>query len=93
MLQYLAQGACQALEDADCLATQITKHTTNGAIDWEAALRAYNSTRARRTARSWGDLWHADGLLRAVRNALLRDRDPADYRYIDYRYIEGRYAP
>jgi 3-hydroxybenzoate 6-monooxygenase len=92
MLQYLAQGACQALEDAGCLATQITKHTTNGEIDWDAALRAYNDTRARRTAqvqrtaRSWGDLWHADGMLRAVRNALLRDRDPADYRYIDWLY-------
>jgi len=92
MLQYLAQGACQALEDADCLATQITKHSTNGEIRWDAALRAYNDTRARRTAqvqrtaRAWGDLWHADGMLRAVRNALLRDRDPSDYRYIDWLY-------
>jgi 3-hydroxybenzoate 6-monooxygenase len=92
MLQYLAQGACQALEDADCLATQVAKHTTAGEIGWDAALRAYNSMRARRTAqvqrtvRSWGDLWHADGLLRAVRNELFRDRDPADYRHIDWLY-------
>jgi len=92
MLQYLAQGACQALEDADCLATQVAKHTLDGEIEWDAALRAYNNTRARRaaqvqrTVRFWGDLWHADGLLRAVRNALLRDRDPADYRYIDWLY-------
>ena len=92
MLQYLAQGACQALEDADCLATQVAKHTTTGEIGWDAALRVYNDMRARHTAqvqctvRSWGDLWHADGLLRAVRNALLRDRDPADYRFIDWLY-------
>jgi salicylate hydroxylase len=92
MLQYLAQGACQALEDADCLATQVAKHTTTGEIGWDAALRTYNDTRARRTAqvqrtvRSWGGLWHADGMLRAVRNALLHDREPADYRYIDWLY-------
>jgi 2-polyprenyl-6-methoxyphenol hydroxylase-like FAD-dependent oxidoreductase len=50
MLQYPAQGACQALEDADCLAARIAKRSTNGEIGWDAALRAYNDTRARRTA-------------------------------------------
>jgi hypothetical protein len=39
-----------------------------------------------RTARQWGDLWHCDGLFRATRNALLRDRDPGDFRYIDWLY-------
>jgi hypothetical protein len=61
MLQYLAQGACQALEDADYLATQVAKHTITGEVGWDAALSVYNSTRARRTAqvqrtaRSWGE--------------------------------------
>jgi 3-hydroxybenzoate 6-monooxygenase len=93
MLQYLAQGACQAIEDADCLAAQADKSTgPECTVDWDAALRGYTDVRTartatvQRTARDWGDLWHGDGLFRAVRNALLRDRDPADYRYIDWLY-------
>jgi salicylate hydroxylase len=106
MLQYLAQGACQALEDADCLAGLVTKyggqhsagqHSTGQLgvghdVDWDAALRDYvelrtlRTARVQRSARDWGDLWHCDGLFRAVRNALLRDRDPADYRHIDWLY-------
>jgi 2-polyprenyl-6-methoxyphenol hydroxylase-like FAD-dependent oxidoreductase len=87
MLQYLAQGACQALEDADCLATEVGKHD-----DWDTALRHYEKQRTartaivQRTARSWGELWHGDGLFRSVRNALLTDRDPRDYRYVDWLY-------
>jgi 3-hydroxybenzoate 6-monooxygenase len=88
MLQYLAQGACQALEDADCLATQHVKH----AGDWDAALRDYaevrttRTARVQRSARTWGEFWHCDGLFRLTRNALLRDRDPLDYRYVDWLY-------
>jgi 3-hydroxybenzoate 6-monooxygenase len=101
MLQYLAQGACQALEDADCLAGLVTKYGGQHSVgpgrvghdvDWDAALRDYVELRTRRTARvqrsarDWGDLCHCDGLFRAVRNALLRDRNPSDYRHIDWLY-------
>jgi 2-polyprenyl-6-methoxyphenol hydroxylase-like FAD-dependent oxidoreductase len=91
MLQYLAQGACQALEDAHCLATVVTGQEP-GVLDWDLALRDYQRARVPRTARvqatarSWGDLWHCDGLTRSIRNALLTDRDPADYRYVDWLY-------
>lgn len=92
MLQYLAQGACQALEDAAQLAEQATKARTADGTDWDRALAAYTevrtvrTARVQRTARQWGDLWHCDGLFRATRNALLRDRDPSDFRYIDWLY-------
>ncbi|WP_028927272.1 FAD-dependent monooxygenase [Pseudonocardia acaciae] len=95
MLQYLAQGACQALEDAHSLATQLTRHTGDGRVDWDGALRRYaeerspRTARVQRTARRWGELWHCDGLFRSVRNALLTDRDPADYRHIDWLYQVG----
>lgn len=88
MLQYLAQGACQAIEDADCLATRAVKR----AGDWDGALRDYAELRTARTAevqrraRAWGELWHCDGLFRSVRNALLTDRDPTDYRHVDWLY-------
>jgi salicylate hydroxylase len=92
MLQYLAQGACQALEDAAQLAEQAAKARSAGGTDWDRALAAYaeirtvRTARVQRAARQWGDLWHCDGLFRATRNALLRDRDPGDYRYIDWLY-------
>lgn len=92
MLQYLAQGACQAIEDAHCLATLLAEHADAGDAGRDAALRCYGERRAartasvQRTARDWGDLWHCDGLFRAVRNALLTDRDPHDYRYVDWLY-------
>jgi 2-polyprenyl-6-methoxyphenol hydroxylase-like FAD-dependent oxidoreductase len=93
MLQYLAQGACQAIEDAACLAGVAGKHGSDlNGTDWDAALHDYTAARTvrtarvQRTARDWGDLWHCDGLFRTVRNALLADRDPADYRYIDWLY-------
>jgi 3-hydroxybenzoate 6-monooxygenase len=92
MLQYLAQGACQALEDAAQLAEQATKARTAEDTDWDRALAAYaeirtvRTARVQRTARQWGDLWHCDGLFRATRNAFLRDRDPGDFRYFDWLY-------
>jgi salicylate hydroxylase len=92
MLQYLGQGANQAIEDADSLATLVGKHSSPDGPDWDRALADYTelrtvrTARVQRTARSWGELWHCDGLFRTVRNALLTDRDPADYRYIDWLY-------
>lgn len=88
MLQYFAQGACQALEDADHLAHAVTTHADSDG--WDRALKAYADTRTPRTTeiqqkvRTWGELLHADGLLRDVRNTLLRDRDPTDYRHVDW---------
>ena len=92
MLQYLAQGACQALEDAAQLAEQAVKARSADGTDWDRALAAYaeirtvRTARVQRTARQWGELWHCDGLFRATRNALLTDRDPGDFRYVDWLY-------
>jgi 3-hydroxybenzoate 6-monooxygenase len=84
-LQYLAQGAVMAIEDAWVLA----EHVATGA-DWPTALAAYNTVRTEHcrrvltTARSWGDLWHHDGDERLWRNKILRDRDIHDYSYVDW---------
>ncbi|MDX3111708.1 FAD-dependent monooxygenase [Nonomuraea angiospora] len=91
MLQYLAQGACQAIEDAHELAEQ------SAAGDWDRALAAYQEIRAPRTARVqttarlWGDIWHVDGVARVLRNELFRTRDPAGHAYVDWLY--GRPRP
>ncbi|TDD27116.1 FAD-dependent oxidoreductase [Actinomadura sp. KC06] len=89
MLQYLAQGACQAIEDAACLAAEL-----GGAAppDWGGAVKRYEAERTGRTARVqanarlWGDIWHVDGVARLLRNELFRQRDPRDPRHIDWLY-------
>ncbi|WP_019818804.1 FAD-dependent oxidoreductase [Saccharomonospora saliphila] len=92
MLQYLAQGANQAVEDAYVLAAEATRHTVDDLPDWPATLKATTHRRAprtaevQRTARSWGELWHVDGLARALRNELLTTRDVHDYRHVDWLY-------
>ena len=92
MLQYLAQGACQALEDACCLTERAAAHASHGVVDWPVALKEYETARVERTARVqssarvWGDLWHVDGLTRLIRNELFRDRAPDDYSHVDWLY-------
>lgn len=94
MLQYLAQGACQAIEDAFNLAGHSELRRDGEVVDWGGALAGYESDRTVRTARVqtsarvWGDIWHVDGLARTLRNALFRDRPTDDYRYIDWLYGE-----
>lgn len=96
MLQYLAQGACQAIEDAFNLAGHSQLRRDGTAVDWTRTLTGYEADRTIRTARVqtsarvWGDIWHVDGLARTLRNALFRDRPVDDYRYIDWLY--GKHA-
>jgi salicylate hydroxylase len=78
MLQYMAQGACMALEDAVTLREAITACD----MEIEAGLRLYESRRIVRTARvvyasrEMGRIYHARGVERLVRNSLWKDRTP-----------------
>jgi 2-polyprenyl-6-methoxyphenol hydroxylase-like FAD-dependent oxidoreductase len=78
MLQYLAQGANLAVEDAVCLADQLDR--TNG--DFAAAFQGYQSLRYLRTgraqimARVYGEVFHASGVARELRNQMLAGRTP-----------------
>ncbi|WTX00805.1 FAD-dependent oxidoreductase (plasmid) [Streptomycetaceae bacterium NBC_01309] len=92
VLQYLAQGACQAMEDAVVLTEHINRATTAQAPDLGATLRAYQAermdrtTRVQRSARLWGDTWHFDGAAAMVRNELLRTHRSDDYGRLDWLY-------
>ncbi len=72
-LQYLAQGANMAIEDAVVLA----EHAALTGFDWEEAFRRYEDARYKRTARVqimsryYGDAYHAAGVVRELRNDLL----------------------
>lgn len=92
MLQYLAQGACQALEDAVVLADALGTEP-----DVDAALAVYQRERVPRTstvqrlARAWGDYWHLDpGPELDARDRSLRDRPPDDFGDSDWFYGYGR---
>ena len=92
MVQYLAQGACQAIEDAGCLARQFTRHDG----DVVRAFAAYQAERIPRTAliqrsaRVWGQIWHDDGpVVPLLRDRILTRRAPDDYTDLDWLYRDG----
>jgi 3-hydroxybenzoate 6-monooxygenase len=95
MLQYLAQGACQALEDAVCLGRELKARRLDLPGDFPAAFQAYEAARRPRTARvqisalRFGEIKHVDGLGRALRNRLFEMRAPDDFSEIDWLYAEG----
>ena len=72
MLQYLAQGACMAMEDAVSLADALAADN-----DIERAFRSYTQARYLRTARvqltarMMGEIYHAEGVRRELRNHVL----------------------
>ena len=77
-LQYLAQGACMALEDAVTLGEALRVHDN----DFAKAFALYQRSRIARTARivlsarEMGRIFHALGVERLVRNALWKGRTP-----------------
>ncbi|WP_431879690.1 FAD-dependent monooxygenase [Amycolatopsis sacchari] len=99
MLQYLGQGACQALEDAVELGYRLARH----GADVDTAYREFEAVRLPRTARCqtsarpWGELWHtSDPLTVGLRNRVLAAREPDDYTELDWLYaaaVPGTAAP
>ena len=78
MLQYMAQGACMAIEDAVTLG-EAMKHCQGDVLQ---AFQLYEKSRIPRTARvvlsarEMGRLYHAKGVERLVRNQLWEGRTP-----------------
>jgi salicylate hydroxylase len=89
-LQYFAQGACMAMEDAVCLAAEM--EALSG--DVERVLPAYNAKRRLRTARVQlqsreigQHVYHPAGAHAELRNAVMRAKSPEDwYDIIEWLY-------
>jgi salicylate hydroxylase len=82
MLQYFAQGACMALEDAVALSHVVGLHGE----DVGRALTAYRDQRLLRTARvqlqsrAIGEhIYHPEGPHAMLRNAIMRAKSPTDW--------------
>jgi salicylate hydroxylase len=87
MLQYIAQGACQAIEDTICLADRVRESGDVG-----KALLAYQEARYLRTARVqisaefMGGIFHAAGVGRTLRNRFFGGHRADDYSEIAWLY-------
>jgi 3-hydroxybenzoate 6-monooxygenase len=87
MFQYIAQGACQAIEDGARLAREVATQP-----DIPAALAAYQEARVLRTARvqltarAMGAFFHLDGVNAALRNQMMATRSPTDFAPLDWLY-------
>jgi 3-hydroxybenzoate 6-monooxygenase len=90
MLQYLAQGACMATEDAVWLAEKAGEQPD----DLPAAFKAYQQQRYLRTgqvqimARVYGEFYHARGVTAELRNQMLGSRTP-DQSYDGIAWLYG----
>jgi salicylate hydroxylase len=89
MVQYLAQGACQAIEDAGCLARQLTRYDGDAVKAFAAyqAERVPRTALVQRSARIWGEIWHDDGpVIPLLRDRILTRRGRDDYTDLDWLY-------
>ena len=91
MLQYFAQGACQAMEDAVCLSQMLSQYPD----DRPVALEKYRAQRFGRTARvqllsrAIGEhIYHPAGEHARLRNAIMRAKSSEDY-YRDLAWLYG----
>ncbi len=90
MLQYLAQGACMATEDAVCLAEKVAETPD----DIPGALKAYEKQRYLRTgqvqimARVYGEFYHASGVTAELRYNALHGRTP-EHAYAGMEWLYG----
>ncbi|WP_194715213.1 3-hydroxybenzoate 6-monooxygenase [Noviherbaspirillum soli] len=77
-LQYLAQGACMALEDAVTLgeALRVNGNDIGKAFDLYQRSRVARTARVVLSAREMGRIFHAKGVERLVRNDLWKGRTP-----------------
>ncbi len=93
MLQYMAQGACMALEDAVTLGAAL--RAADG--DYQRAFAHYERSRVARTARvvlssrEMGRIYHAKGVERLVRNDLWKGRTPERF-YDALEWLYGWHA-
>ena len=91
MLQYLAQGAAQALEDSVVFGDAIAAHGIDDGVTAYERERQPRTARVQTLAREWGEYWHLhDGSARTARDRYLRARAPEDYQESDWFY---GYAP
>lgn len=88
MLQYMAQGAAMAMEDAICLAEEVnaTEAIDQAFVNYQEK-RYLRTGRVQLTARMYGEVYHAAGVAGELRNAMLSRRtDEQGYESLAWLY-------
>ena len=91
MLQYLAQGACMAIEDSVCLADKMDESGGDFAAAFCISAGALPPHRPR--ADHGPGLWrvyHASGVARELRNLMLSSRTPEEAYVVSMAWLYGR---
>jgi len=89
MLQYLAQGAGQAIEDAVVLgeALKSTRGDAHEAFMRYQQARYLRTGRVQLTARFYGDIYHASGVTRELRNQMFQSgKESAGFTGLKWMY-------
>ncbi len=81
MLQYMAQGACMAMEDAICLADSLARtETVESGLATYRDRRVLRTTRLQLMSRAMGDhVYHPAGPHAALRNAIMSAKSQAEW--------------
>jgi salicylate hydroxylase len=82
MLQYFAQGACMAMEDAVCISHMVEAHAGDMPRAFEAyrRQRVLRATRVQLQSRAIGEhVYHPAGAHAALRNAIMRAKTPEQW--------------
>jgi 2-polyprenyl-6-methoxyphenol hydroxylase-like FAD-dependent oxidoreductase len=79
VLQYAAQGACQALEDAVCLSSVFDPRDVVGSFTRYVSLRSERTARVHHASRSMGrEVYHPAGAAASARDAMFASWTAAD---------------
>jgi 2-polyprenyl-6-methoxyphenol hydroxylase-like FAD-dependent oxidoreductase len=91
MMQYFAQGACMALEDAVCLSHMLDAYPGDhaGALEQYRRQRMLRTARVQLQSRAIGEhIYHSAGAHAAVRNAIMSAKTSEDY-FDDLAWLYG----
>lgn len=88
MLQYLAQGGAQSLDDAAAMVEELTGAATPGeAFENFQDKRLAHVGKVQRLARMAGELFHTEGVGRLTRNFAFKDHDSKDFSNLDWMFM------
>jgi salicylate hydroxylase len=90
-LQYMAQGACMALEDAVCLSHELAAASGDPTRAFESYCRkrVHRTARVQLQSRLVGEhIYHPEGAHAALRNAIMQSMSPEDY-YDSLQWLYG----
>ena len=80
MMQYMAQGACMAMEDAVCLAEELGQDVSEDALNRYQTRRRLRTARVQLQSREVGThIYHPEGAHAQLRNAVAQSKSQSEW--------------